>query len=84
MRKPQYLDQVDAIDARQHQVDHVELVAIGVWIDQKQVAVAEDVDLHTSLTQVLREEFRVFDVVVNPGRVSLGSMGVAWWSGNTI
>jgi PAS domain S-box-containing protein len=66
--QPEHADHVQPVDARKHQVDHVERIAIRVGRGQEAVAVVEDLDAHAPLAQVVREEFGVFGVVVDQGQ----------------
>ena len=61
----QHADQLDAVDARQHQVDQVEAIAERRRVGQQLVAVGKAMDLDAEAAQVLRQELGVLDVVVD-------------------
>lgn len=64
----QELDEIDAVGARQHEVDRVEIVIEGFRIGAPVVAVLVDEDLGAQLPEPLSEKRRVLLVIVDQGQ----------------
>jgi hypothetical protein len=74
----QHVDQVQATDARQHQVDPIKVEEIDPLLGQQGAAVVQHRHRHALVLQKLLKELGVFAVVPDEGNC-LGQLGPALW-----
>ena len=65
---PQDPDQVDPVDPRQREIDHVEAEIVRRPVGEQRIAVVEDADLDAVLAQMAGNLFGEFDIVFDQGK----------------